>query len=189
MDFTRDNAVSLLGKHVTSRSLTGHCLAVEASMRGYAKHFQEDVERWGMCGLLHDIDFELYPEQHPIPGVDILKSEGFDEQFLRAVEGHASEKKELRDNNMAKTLFAVDELSGFIIACVLVRPNRFEGLKVKSVKKKLKDKAFAKAINREQINASAQELGIDLTEHLQIVIDAIVTREKELNEIDQSLLV
>lgn len=188
MGYTRDEAVSLLNKHVKSKSLTGHCLAVEGSMRGYAKHFGEDVERWGMCGLLHDIDFEEYPEQHPMPGVGMLKEYGFDDNFVKAVEGHASEKRELRDDNMSKALFAVDELSGFVIACVLVRPNRFEGLKVKSVKKKLKDKAFAKAINRDQIHSSAEEIGVELSEHIQIVIDALVTREKELNEMNLSLI-
>lgn len=188
MNYTREDAVKLLKEYVESDSLTGHCLAVEASMRGYAKHFGEDVERWGMCGLLHDIDFEKHPEEHPMPGVGILREKGFDDEFVNAVEGHASEKKALRNNNMAKSLFAVDELSGFVIACVLVRPNKFEGLKVKSVKKKLKDKAFAKAINRDQIRSSAEELGIELDEHLKIVIDAIVTREKELNEVNQSLI-
>lgn len=188
MDFTRDEAVKLLEKHVKSKSLIGHCLAVEASMRGYAKHFGEDVERWGMCGLLHDVDFEEYPEQHPIPGLDILKDAGFDDEFVNAVEGHAAEKIDLRDTKLAKTLFAVDELSGFVIACVLVRPNKFDGIKLKSVKKKLKDKAFAKAVNRDQIRSSAEELGIELGEHIQIVIDAIVEREKELNELDLSLI-
>ena len=188
MNYTREEALDFLNKHVKSLSLTGHCMAVEASMRGYAKHFSEDVERWGMCGLLHDIDFELYPEDHPIPGLDILRKEGFDEEFIRAVQGHASENKELRDTNMAKTLYAVDELSSFVIACVLVRPNKFDGLKLKSVKKKLKDKAFAKAVNRENIKDSADELGVDLSEHIQIVIDSLVDREKELNAQNMSLI-
>lgn len=188
MEITREKAFDLLKQYVDSNSLIKHCLAVEASMRGYAKKFGQDVEAWGACGLLHDIDFEKYPEEHPLKGVEILKENGYPEDFIMAVKGHADRTNTPRETNMAKTLYAVDELSSFVIACVLVRPNKFEGLKVKSVKKKLKDKAFAKAVDREQIKQSAQELGVDLTEHIQTVIDSLVQREEELQKEGLSLI-
>lgn len=188
MEIKRDKAFELLKQHVDSHSLLKHCLAVEASMIGYAKKFGEDVETWASCGLLHDIDFQKHPEEHPLIGVEILREKGYPEDFLMAVKGHGDHTNTPRETLMAKTLYSVDELSGFVIACVLVRPNRFEGLKVKSVKKKLKDKAFAKAINREQIKKSADELGVDLTEHIQTVIDALVQREEELKEQGLSLI-
>ncbi|PAB57735.1 HD domain-containing protein [Anaeromicrobium sediminis] len=188
MEIMRENALSLLKEHVEADSLMKHCLAVEASMRGYAKKFGEDVERWGACGLLHDVDFEKYPDTHPLPGTEILKDSGYDDEFVTAVKGHSNSTNTPRETTLAKTLYSVDELSGFVIACVLVRPNKFEGLKVKSIKKKLKDKAFAKAINRDQIKESADELGVDLTEHIQTVVDAIVLRETELNEMGMSLI-
>lgn len=184
----REEALQLLNEHVTSESLMKHCLAVEASMRGYAKKFDEDVKRWGICGLLHDVDFEKYPDTHPIQGVEILKNNGYDDEFLMAVKGHSNSTATPRETSLAKTLYSVDELSGFVIACVLVRPNKFEGLKVKSVKKKLKDKKFAAAVNREQIQESAHALGIDLSDHIQNVIDALTIREIELNEMGTSLL-
>lgn len=188
MEIKRENAFELLTEHVGADSLIKHCLAVEASMRGYAKKFGEDVERWGVCGLLHDVDFEKYPDTHPLQGVDILKDNGYDDEFVMAVKGHSNSTNTPRETNLAKALYAVDELSGFVIACVLVRPDKFEGLKIKSIKKKLKDKAFAKAINRDQIKTSAEELGMDLTEHIQTVVDAVVLREQELNEMGLSLI-
>lgn len=188
VEIRREEAFELLKEYVESNSLLKHCLAVEASMIGYAKKFGEDVETWSSCGLLHDIDFEKHPEEHPLVGVEILREKGYSEDFVMAVKGHGDHTNTPRETMMAKTLYAVDELSGFVIACVLVRPNRFEGLKVKSVKKKLKDKAFAKAINREQINKSAEELGVDITEHIQTIIEALVQREKELKEVGLSLI-
>ncbi|MBF8982357.1 HDIG domain-containing protein [Lutibacter sp. B2] len=188
MEIKRENALELLKEHVESDSLIKHCLAVEASMRGYAKKFGEDVERWGACGLLHDVDFEKYPDTHPLEGVEILKEKGYDDEFVMAVKGHSNSTNTPRETNLAKALYAVDELSGFVIACVLVRPDKFEGLQIKSIKKKLKDKAFAKAINRDQIKTSAEELGMDLTEHIQTVVDAVVLREQELNEMGLSLI-
>ena len=188
MEIKRDKAFKLLKEYVGSHSLIKHCLAVEASMIGYAKKFGEDVETWASCGLLHDIDFEKHPEEHPLIGVEILRELGYPEDFLMAVKGHGDHTNTPRETLMAKTLYAVDELSGFVIACVLVRPNRFEGLKVKSVKKKLKDKAFAKAVDREQIKRGADEMGVDLTEHIQTVIDSLVEREEELKEQGLSLI-
>jgi putative nucleotidyltransferase with HDIG domain len=188
MEIKRDKSFELLKEYVESSSLLKHCLAVEASMIGYAKKFGEDVELWASCGLLHDIDFEKYPEEHPLIGVDILRDKGYPEDFVIAIKGHADRTGTPRETLLAKTLYAVDELSSFIIACVLVRPNKFEGLKVKSVKKKLKDKGFAKAVNREQIKTSAEALGVDMTEHIQTLIDALVQREEELKEQGLSLI-
>lgn len=188
MEITREKALELLKEYVDSSSLIKHCLAVEGSMRGYANKFDEDVELWGACGLLHDIDFEKYPDEHPLEGVKILREKGYPEEFIMAVQGHGDHTNTPRETKMAKALYAVDELSSFVIACVLVRPNKFEGLKVKSVKKKLKDKAFAKAVDREQIKKSAEELGVDLTEHIQNVIDSLVKREEELNSMGESLI-
>ncbi|WP_432662291.1 HDIG domain-containing protein [Wukongibacter baidiensis] len=188
MEIKRKEAFELLKEYVDSHSLIKHCLAVEASMIGYAKKFGEDVETWASCGLLHDIDFEKHPEEHPLVGIEILREKGYPEDFVMAVKGHGDHTNTPRETMMAKTLYAVDELSGFVIACVLVRPNRFEGLKVKSVKKKLKDKAFAKAVNRDQIKKGADEMGVDLTEHIQTVIDALVQREAELQEQGLSLI-
>ncbi|SHK27140.1 HDIG domain-containing metalloprotein [Paramaledivibacter caminithermalis] len=188
MEMNRENAFNLLNEYVDSDSLLKHCLAVEASMIGYAKKFGQDVETWASCGLLHDIDFEKYPDEHPLRGAEILKDKGYPEDFIMAVKGHADYTNTPRETQMAKTLYAVDELSSFVIACALVRPNKFEGLKVKSVKKKLKDKAFAKAVDREQIKRSAEELGVDLTEHIQTVIDSLIQREDELSQIGMSLI-
>jgi len=188
VEIKREKAFELLKEYVESHSLIKHCLAVEASMIGYAKKFGEDVETWASCGLLHDIDFEKHPDEHPLVGVEILREKGYPEDFVMAVKGHGDRTNTPRETLMAKTLYAVDELSSFVIACVLVRPDKFEGLKVKSVKKKLKDKAFAKAVDRDQIKRSAEEMGVDLTEHIQTVIDALVTREEELKEYGLSLI-
>lgn len=188
MEIKRDKAFKLLKEYVESHSLMKHCLAVEASMMGYAKKFGEDIESWASCGLLHDIDFEKHPEEHPLIGVKILKEKGYPEDFVMAVKGHGDDTNTPRETLMAKTLYAVDELSSFVIACAVVRPNKFEGLKVKSVKKKLKDKAFAKAVDRDRIARSAEELGIELTEHIQTVIDALVQREIDLKEDGLSLI-
>ncbi|MCD5414139.1 MAG: HDIG domain-containing protein [Clostridiales bacterium] len=187
MVISRENAFALLKQYVNSSNLLKHVLAVEASMIGYAKKFEEDIEIWASCGLLHDIDFEKYPEEHPFKGVQILLENGYPEDFILAIKGHADEST-ARETLMAKTLYAVDGLSSFIIACALVRPDKLEGMKVKSVKKKLKDKAFARAVNREGILQSADELGVDMTEHIQTVIDAIVNREEELGKIGLSML-
>ncbi|BEP28025.1 HD domain-containing protein [Helicovermis profundi] len=188
MKKNREKAISLLYEHVESNSLIKHALAVEASMRGYAKHFGEDVEYWGIVGLLHDLDYEKYPDKHPEEGIKILKKEGYPESLINAVMGHVDSMNTPRLTKMARTLYAVDELSSFVIACVLVRPTKFEGLKVKSIKKKLKDKAFARAVDRDQILMSAEELGIEITEHIQIIINSLSEREKELVKINLSLI-
>ena len=155
-------------------------LAVEAAMRAYAAKYGEDPEPWGIVGLLHDFDYERYPndahsptEEHPSWGVRLLRGKGFPESLGRAILGHASYSGVPRDTTMAKALFAVDELAGFIVACCKVRPNGVADLEPSSVKKKLKDKAFAAAVSREDIRKGAAELGVDETEHIRTCIDAI----------------
>ena len=158
-------------------------------MIGYAQKYGEDIEEWAALGLLHDLDFEKDPENHPYRGAEILKEEGYPEEFVKAVLGHGDETNTPRDTRMAKALYAVDQLSGFITACVLVRPSKsFDDLQVKSVKKKMKDKAFARAIDRDGIRRGAEELGVELSEHIQLMIDALGKREKELNAEGLSLL-
>lgn len=185
--FNRETAFGFLQEHVETKRLLKHSFAVEAAMRQYAKIKNEDVERWGACGLLHDIDFEKHPDNHPGPGLDWLKEYGFDEEFVAAVKGHGADDFE-RNSDMAKTLYAVDELASFVIAAALVRPTKFEGLKVKSIKKKLKDKAFAAAVSRDGINKGAEEIGIEITEHIQNVIDGLVAHEEMLKELGWSLI-
>lgn len=183
----RKIAWNLLNEYVESESLIKHSLAVEASMIAYAKKFDKDVEKWSICGLLHDIDFEKYPEQHPNKGVEILREKGYPEDLVMAVKGHADMNTK-RETLMAKTLYAVDELSSFIVACALVRPTKLEGMKPKSVKKKFKAKSFAQAVNRDQIKNSAKDLGVEMNEHLKTVIEGLQNREEELKQEDLSLL-
>lgn len=186
---TRQDAINRLQEHVKSESLLKHCLAVEGSMRYYAKFFGEDVERWGLTGLLHDIDYEKYPDEHPLNAGEFLKDLDVDQEMIEAIIAHGKQEGAIRDSKLAKTLFAVDGLSSFIIAYVHVRPDKsFDGIKLKSIKKKFKDKAFARAVNREWVREGAEDLGIDLYEHMQHVIDGIVRREKELNDMSESLI-
>ncbi|NLM48240.1 MAG: HD domain-containing protein [Epulopiscium sp.] len=186
---TRDEAYELLKKYTESESLIKHALAVEAAMRGYAKKFNEDVEFWGITGLIHDLDYELYPDKHPLEGVKILEENGYPVELIEAVKGHADHTNTPRQPLLAKTLYAVDELSSFIIAYILVRPNKsFEDIQLKSIKKKLKDKAFARGVDRDIIKKGAEELGVDLDEHIMTVADALVEREKELNQMGVSLV-
>ena len=186
---TRVEAMNHLQKHVTSESLIKHCMAVEASMRGYAKIFDQDVEAWGITGLLHDIDFDQYPEEHPAHARELLRDTDLSEEMLTAIEEHGKEEMTLRESLLSKTLFAVDSLSSFIIAYVHVRPDKsFEGIKLKSIKKKYKDKAFARAVNRQYIADGAESLGIELGEHMQNVIKAIEERQKELETQGESLV-
>lgn len=185
----RKEALDLLQEHVTSPNLLKHAYAVEAGMRGYAKKLSADEELWGTLGLLHDIDYEEYPDEHPLKGVKILREKGFDEEFLAAVKAHADHTNTVRETPMAKVLYAVDELSSFIVACVLVRPDKsFDTLKLKSVKKKLKDKAFAKGVDREIVRQGAEQLGVELDEHIATLIDALRTWEEQLNKEGQSLI-
>jgi len=184
----RDEALALMQEHTQSPSLRQHMLAVEATMRAYAAKFGEDPEPWGLVGLLHDFDYEKFPNQehsptdgHPAWGVNLLRSKGVADPLLRAVLGHASYSGVPRDTQMAKVLFAVDELCGFLVACALVRPSKsFADLEVSSVKKKLKDKAFARGVNREDVRQGAEELGVPLDEHIQFCIQALRPMEASL---------
>ena len=172
----REAAWDILTEFTKSDSLRRHALTVEASMRFFAKLEDEDVEKWGITGLLHDFDYEMYPTapDHPVLGSAILAERGVPEDIRRAILGHASETGVPRDTRMAQVLFAVDELSGFVYAVTLVRPSKsIHDVKPKSVKKKLKDKSFAAKVNRADIHQGMEELGADLTEHIQNVIDAL----------------
>jgi putative nucleotidyltransferase with HDIG domain len=158
-------------------------LAVEAAMRAYAPRFGGDVELWGLTGLLHDLDYERYPDLetgHPRYAMEELQRAGYPPEMIRAIGSHADYLGISRDTPMEKALFAVDELSGFILACAYVRPQGLEGLTPKSVKKKLKQPSFAAAVNRDELVAGAEELGVDFDEHLSIVIGALVAEEDAL---------
>jgi putative nucleotidyltransferase with HDIG domain len=178
---TRDEALPLMHEYTESESLRRHMYCVEIAMRGYAKHYGEDEEAWGLVGLLHDFDYEKYPNQehsatedHPSFGVRLLRERGLPDTMCEAILGHATYCGVPRESLMAKALFAVDELSGFLVACALVRPGKnLDDLQIKSVKKKLKDKAFAKGVNRDDIRQGAEELGVPLEEHVQFMIDTL----------------
>ncbi|CUS78227.1 metal dependent phosphohydrolase [Candidatus Kryptonium thompsonii] len=173
---TYEDALKLLFEYTESENLRKHALAVEAAMRAYARKFGEDEEKWAIVGLLHDFDYEKFPtpDQHPWIGSKILEERGYPEDIRKAILGHADYTGIPRDTLMAKALYACDELCGFITAVALVRPNKkLEEVTVESVKKKLKDKAFARSVNRNDIYKGAEELGIPLDEHIQFVIDAM----------------
>jgi len=177
----REAALQLMQEHTQSPSLRQHMLAVEAALRAYALHYSEDQESWGLVGLLHDFDYERYPnaahsptEEHPSWGVRLLRERGLPEASCRAILGHASYTGVPRDSLLAKALVGVDELCGFLVACALVRPSRsFADLEVASVKKKLKDKAFARGVNRDDVLQGATELNVPLEEHVAFVIQAL----------------
>jgi predicted hydrolase (HD superfamily) len=185
---TRDEALALMHEYTESDALRKHMYAVEAAMRAYARKYGEEEEEWGVVGILHDFDYEKYPndahsptEEHPSFGVGILREKGVPEPMLQAILGHASYTGVPRQSQMAKSLFAVDELCGFLIACALVRPSKsLSDLKVKSVKKKIKDKAFARAVSREEMQQGAEELGEPFDEHVQFVIEALRPIEDQL---------
>jgi putative nucleotidyltransferase with HDIG domain len=177
----RADALAIVHEYTTSESLRKHMLAVEAAMRAYAGRFGEDADRWGLAGLVHDFDYERFPNaehsathEHPAAGVEILRGRGYPDDVLQAILGHATYTGVPRDTRMAKTLFAVDELTGLITASALVRPSRSVlDLDARSVRKKMKDKAFARGVSREDVQVGAAELGVDLDEHIQFVIDAM----------------
>lgn len=178
---SREAALALVHEYTASESLRKHMLAVEAAMGAYAEKYGEDVERWRLTGLVHDFDYERYPnaahspmEEHPAEGVRILRARGFPEDVLQAILGHAPYTGVPRETLMAKALFAVDELTGLITATALVRPSKsLHEVDARSVRKKMKDKAFARGVSREDVLLGAQELGVDLDEHIQFVIDAM----------------
>jgi putative nucleotidyltransferase with HDIG domain len=179
----RGTALGLLTEFTQSESLRKHALAVEACMRAYARKAGADEEFWGMVGLLHDFDYEKYPspEEHPYKGCEILKERGYSEEVRRAIMSHAEYSGVARVSPMEKTLFACDELAGFITACALVKPGKsLQEVEAKSVRKKMKDKAFARSVHREDIVQGAADLGLDLEEHIAFCIEAMKTIAKEL---------
>ena len=185
---SRDEALSLMHEYTASDSLRKHMLSVEAAMRAYAQKFGEDEERWGLAGLLHDFDYEKFPnnahsptEEHPSEGVRILRGRGFPDDILQAILGHAHYTNTPRETRMAKTLFAVDELTGLITATALVKPSKsVHEVEARSVRKKMKDKAFARGVSRDDVINGAQELGVDLDEHIAFVISAMQARSADL---------
>jgi putative nucleotidyltransferase with HDIG domain len=180
---SREQAWDLFCSWTESESLRRHVLAVEAAMRAYARKFGEDEEQWGLVGMLHDLDYEKHPDLetgHPRVALKELESQGFSPEFVRAVASHADFLGVSRDSAMEKTLYAVDELCGFVMACAYVRPEGIHGMTPKSVKKKMKTPAFAAAVNREELRAGAEELGVDFDEHVAFVIAALDERAGEL---------
>ena len=176
MNVSREEAWKLLTEFTQNDSLLKHALAVEAAMRAYAEKFGEEVDEWGVIGLIHDFDYERYPTaaDHPRVGAQILEERGYPEDVIYAVKSHAEHMNLPRTRPVEKTLFAVDELCGFITAATLVRPGkRVSELPVASVRKKLKDKAFARSVNRDEIYRGAEALGVDLDEHIAFVIAAM----------------
>lgn len=173
---TRDESLALLHRYVASKNLRKHMYATEAAMRSYARQFSEDEDWWGQVGLLHDFDYEKYPnlQDHPSRGAEILAEEGYPHDFIETILAHAPHTGTPRDSKAKKTIFAIDELAGFIVAVALVRPSKkIADVKVKSVKKKLKDKGFARPVNRKEIYQGADELGIPLDTHIETVLKSI----------------
>ena len=177
---TREEAWELLCEYTKGKSLRQHAVAVETAMRAAAPHYggpEADVDEWGLVGLLHDFDYEMFPDPeggHPFKGANILCGRGYSDRIIRAIMGHATYTGVPRDTQLAKALFATDELCGFLVACALVRPTRsLDDLEVSSVRKKLKDKAFARTVNREDIRQGVAELGVELDEHVRFVIEAL----------------
>jgi len=182
-EISREQAWTLLCEWTKSESLRRHMLAVEAAMRAYAPRFGGDVELWGLTGLMHDLDYERYPDLsdgHPRFALQELSERGYPPELVRAVASHADFMGVPRETPMEKTLYAVDELCGFVLAVAYVRPEGLVGMTPKSVKKKLRQPSFAAAVNREELRIGAEELGVDFDEHLQIVIDALTERRDQL---------
>ena len=179
---TRDEALALVREYTKNENLVKHMLGVEAAMKFYAKKYGEDEELWAVAGLLHDFDYEKMGKEHPSEwGYALLRDKGVTEDIIQAIVGHVDGGLPAsRPSMMAKTLFAVDELSGFVVACSLPRPNQISDLSIKSVKKKLKDKKFASGVNREDIRIGVEELEIELDEHIQNVIDALRDIKEDL---------
>ena len=179
----RSKAWGLVCEYTQSDSLRRHMLSVEIAMRAYAEKWDEDVERWGVVGLLHDFDYERWPDppDHPLQGAKILAEKGVDDEIIYAIKSHADYLPVCpRLSRLDKTLYACDELSGFITACAMVRPERIVGLKAKSVRKKMKQKSFAAAVNRDDMVRGAEDLGLALNLHIQFVIDALAVEAKVL---------
>ncbi len=183
----RQEALEILKENVESKQILRHSFAVEAAMKAYAEEFEEDIERWGMIGLLHDVDYERYPDEHPDHTQEILQKYGFDTEFIETILSHGIGKEKMRTTKVSKCLFAVDKMASFIVAVALMRPTQLEGLTSKSVKKKIKDKAFAKAVDREELVLSMEDLGMELTKHVSIIVRGLEEQEKILNAQGYSL--
>jgi putative nucleotidyltransferase with HDIG domain len=182
-EISRDDAWELVCEWVESESLRRHLLGVEAGMRAYAREFGEDEETWAVTGLVHDLDYERYPDLetgHPRYALEELKQREYPQEVIDAVAGHAEFMGVPRETRMAKTLYAVDELSGFVAACAMVRPTGIEGMTPKSVKKKLKQPSFAAAVNRDEVERGIEELGVDRDEHIRLVIAALQDQAEAL---------
>jgi putative nucleotidyltransferase with HDIG domain len=180
---SREDAWQLVNEWIESDSLRKHLLGVEAAMRAYARKWDEDEEVYAVTGLVHDLDYERYPDLdtgHPRYAIKELTERGYPQDVIDAVAGHADFMGVPRETRMAKTLYAVDELSGFVAACALVRPTGLEGMKPKSVKKKLKQPSFAAAVNRDEVQRGIDELGVDQDEHITLIIGALAERSDEL---------
>jgi predicted hydrolase (HD superfamily) len=180
---TRDDAWDLVCEWIQSDSLRKHVLGVEAAMRAYGRRDGEDQETWAITGLVHDLDYERYPDLetgHPRYALKELEARGYPQEIVEAVAGHADFMGVPRTTRLAKTLYGVDELSGFVAACALVRPTGIEGMKPKSVRKKLKQPSFAAKVDRDQIRRGIEELGVEESEHIQLVIDAMAANAAEL---------
>jgi putative nucleotidyltransferase with HDIG domain len=182
VETTRERAWETLTKYTQSEALRRHALAVEESTAWYARHFDEDEQLWRVVALLHDFDYEIHPtlDKHPQDGAPILRDEAYPEEVIEAVLSHAEHLGMPRDTPLKKTLFACDELSGFVHACGLVRPTGLDGLEPKSVKKKLKQPSFAAGVHRDEVYAGAEGLGIDLDEHIRNVVEALQPIAPEL---------
>ena len=182
MEVTRDRAWDTLTRYTKSEALLRHALAVEAAVRAYARKLGGDEELWGATALLHDFDYEIHPtlDKHPQDGAAILREEGYPEELIESVLSHAEHLAMPRDTDLKRTLFACDELAGFVHACGLVRPDGIETLTPKSVKKKLKQPSFAAGVHRDEVYAGAELLGVDFDEHVQTVTDAMKPISKEL---------
>lgn len=179
----RSDAFALMCEYTQQEGLRRHMLSVEIAMRAYAESFGEEVEKWGIVGLLHDFDYERWPSapDHPLEGSRILAERGYPEDVIYAIKSHVDEVPDCpRVSRLDKTLFACDELSGFISAVALVRPTGIEGMKAKSVRKKMKQKSFAEKVKREDIVSGAEDLGVELNTHIQFVIDALAVHAREL---------
>lgn len=180
----REDAFELVCEYTNSQSLRCHMLAVEAAMRAYARKFGEDENKWAIVGLLHDFDYERWPTppDHPLQGAKILAERGYPDDVIYAIKSHADYLEDCpRVSRLDKTLYACDELAGFITACAKVRPEGIHGMKAKSVRKKMKQKSFAAAVNREDITRGADDLGVELNEHIQFVIDAMAEHAEALD--------
>src|SRR5215210_1165262 len=180
---TRDEAWKLVEEWIQSDSLRKHLLGVEAGMRAYADKLDEDQELWGVTGLLHDLDYERYPDLdtgHPRKAIELFEQKGYPQELIDAVAGHAPFLGVARETRLAQTLYAVDELTGFVFACAMVRPTGIEGMTPKSVKKKLKQPSFAAGVDRDEVREAAEDLEVDFDDHLELLIDALCERRHEL---------